>query len=73
MLCLNEKQQNTFLVDIGSQICKQRDSNGKHVLSYVEDKVVQDVDGSEGTGTWSQNEAVRLHVPAPTLTTARKS
>ena len=59
MLCLIDEQQNTFLVDIGC------DSNGKHVLSFVEDKVVQDVDGSEGTGTWSQNEAVRLHVPAP--------
>ena len=40
------------------------------MLSVVQDKVVQDVDGSEGTGIWSQLEAVRLHVPAPTLTTA---
>lgn len=40
------------------------------MLSMVEDKVVQDVDGSEGTGIWSQLEAVRLHVPAPSLTTA---
>ena len=58
------------MVDIGAQICKQKDQNGKHVLAIVEDKVVQDIDGSEGTGIWSQNEAIRLHVPAPTLTTA---
>lgn len=36
----------------------------------VEDKVVQDVNGTEGTGIWSQLEAVRLRVPAPSLTTA---
>lgn len=57
-------------MDIGAQICKRKDDNGKHVLASVEDKVVQDVDGSEGTGIWSQDEAIRLHVPAPTLTTA---
>ena len=68
VLGLMETQRNTFIVNFGSQICKQRDSSGKHVLSYVDDKVVQDVDGSEGTGIWSQNEAVRLHVPAPVST-----
>ena len=57
-------------MDIGAQICKQKDDKGKHVLASVEDKVVQDIDGSEGTGIWSQNEAIRLHIPAPTLTTA---
>jgi len=36
----------------------------------VQDKVVQDVDGSEGTGAWSNTEAVRLHIPAPTLAAA---
>ena len=63
-------QRNTFLIGIGAEICKQKDGKGKHVLASVEDKVVQDIDGSEGTGIWSQNEAIRLHVPAPTLTTA---
>lgn len=38
------------MIDIGAQICRQRDENGKHVLSIVEDKVVQDIDGTEGTG-----------------------
>ncbi|KAL8693107.1 MAG: hypothetical protein Q9218_001993 [Villophora microphyllina] len=60
----------TFLVAIGAEICRQKNDRGKHVLSIVQDKVVQDVDGTEGTGIWSQTEAVRLHVPAPTLTTA---
>ncbi|KAL8739163.1 MAG: hypothetical protein Q9181_000192 [Wetmoreana brouardii] len=67
----NEKGElkDCFLVSIGADICRQKDQ-GKHVLSVVEDKVAQDVDGSEGTGIWSQTEAVRLHVPAPSLTTA---
>ncbi len=60
----------TFLVDIGIQICQQRDKEGKHVLGEVQDKVVQDVDGTEGTGTWSNAEAVRLHVPSPSLTSS---
>ncbi|KAI9847678.1 MAG: hypothetical protein M1837_001926 [Sclerophora amabilis] len=59
-----------FLVAIGAQICKQKDEQGSHVLGLVQDKVVQDVDGSEGTGIWSQQEAVRLHIPAPSLSTA---
>ena len=63
-------QRGTFLVSIGADICRQKDEEGKHVLSIVQDKVVQDVDGTEGTGIWSQLEAVRLHVPAPSLTTA---
>jgi 6-phosphogluconate dehydrogenase len=32
--------------------------------------VVQDIDGSEGTGIWSNTEAVDLHVSAPSLSTA---
>ncbi|KAL8923217.1 MAG: hypothetical protein Q9172_003236 [Xanthocarpia lactea] len=66
----NGELRGTFLVAIGADICRQRNDQGRHVLSTVEDKVVQDVDGSEGTGIWSQLEAVRLHVPAPSLTTA---
>ncbi len=40
------------------------------MLDEIQDKVVQDVDGSEGTGIWSNQEAIRLHVPAPSLTSA---
>lgn len=32
--------------------------------------MVQDVDESEGTGTWTVEEASRLHVSTPTITTA---
>ncbi|KAI4166881.1 MAG: hypothetical protein LQ343_007674 [Gyalolechia ehrenbergii] len=60
----------TFLVSIGADISRQKDNQDRYVLSIIEDKVVQDVDGTEGTGIWSQLEAVRLHVPAPSLTTA---
>jgi 6-phosphogluconate dehydrogenase len=37
------------------------------VLSNVRDKIVQDVDNSEGTGTWTVLEGVTLHVPHPTV------
>ncbi|EPE30413.1 6-phosphogluconate dehydrogenase C-terminal [Glarea lozoyensis ATCC 20868] len=60
----------TFLVKIGADICEQTDKNGHHVLADVQDKVVQDIDGSEGTGIWSNTQATSLHVPAPTLATA---
>lgn len=61
---------NTFLVKIGADICKKKDKEGHHVLGDVQDKVVQDIDGSEGTGIWSNTQATSLHVPAPTLSTA---
>ena len=63
-------QENTFLVKIGAEICAKKDKSGHHVLGDVQDKVVQDIDGSEGTGIWSNTQATSLHVPAPTLTTA---
>ena len=40
------------------------------MLAEVQDKVVQDVDEEEGTGVWSNEEAVSKHIPAPTLSTA---
>ncbi|KAK4180243.1 hypothetical protein QBC36DRAFT_297816 [Triangularia setosa] len=43
---------------------------GEHVLAVVKDKVVQDVDNSEGTGTWAAKEGIRLHVPHPTIAVA---
>lgn len=59
-----------FLVAIGVDIEKAKGKDGQHVLSTVRDKVVQDVDEEEGTGTWTCEEAVNLHVPAPTLLSA---
>ena len=45
-------------------------SSGAFVLDTVLDKVVQDITGEEGTGVWSNMEAIRLHIPAPTLNVA---
>lgn len=59
--------QGTFLVRIAAEICLTFDKDGKRVLDTVEDKVVQDFTGEEGTGIWSNTEAVMQHVPAPTL------
>lgn len=39
-------------------------------MATVEDKVVQDITGEEGTGIWSNTESVEHHIPAPTLSTA---
>lgn len=60
----------TFLVDIGAAICRTKDKKGKNVLDSVEDKVVQDLTGEEGTGVWSNEESVAHHIPAPTLNIA---
>ncbi|KAM7196930.1 6-phosphogluconate dehydrogenase, C-terminal-like protein [Naviculisporaceae sp. PSN 640] len=62
-----------YLVGIGAQVCemrakgKEQDEHHHHVLGKVKDKVVQDVDNSEGTGTWAAEEGIRLHVPHPTI------
>jgi len=60
----------TFLISIGSDICQAKDETGQRVLSTVEDKVVQDITGEEGTGNWSNEEAVAHNISAPTLAIA---
>jgi len=71
----------TFLVSIGADLSHKRypDSNPgtktaseQHplVISEVLDKVVQDITGEEGTGIWSNTEAIEQHVPAFTLNIA---
>ncbi|QIW99757.1 hypothetical protein AMS68_005275 [Peltaster fructicola] len=63
--------KNTFLVRIGGDICSTKDpKTDDHILDRVEDKVVQDVVGEEGTGVWSNEEEIHEHIPAPTLTVA---
>lgn len=63
--------KNTFLIDISAKICRTKDpKTGERVLDTVEDKVVQDISGEEGTGVWSNEEAISEHVPAPTMTVA---
>lgn len=56
-----------------SKVGKEATHDGQHhplVISEVLDKVVQDVTGEEGTGIWSNTEAIELHVPAFTLNIA---
>jgi 6-phosphogluconate dehydrogenase len=57
-------QKRTFLLDIGVDICKQpnpdpaeykaagHERKAPYLLNEVQDKVVQDADDTEGTGTW---------------------
>ncbi|KFH41363.1 6-phosphogluconate dehydrogenase-like protein [Hapsidospora chrysogenum ATCC 11550] len=67
----NGPLQRNYLVDNGSRVCRAKDPrDGSHILANVRDKVVQDVDNSEGTGTWTLEEATRLHVPAPVIAAA---
>ncbi|EXJ68261.1 uncharacterized protein A1O5_08876 [Cladophialophora psammophila CBS 110553] len=62
--------RDNFLVTIGADINRTKDQEGHFVLANVLDKVVQDVDNSEGTGVWTCDETIRLHVPSPTIVTA---
>ena len=61
--------RDNFLVGIGAQICRTREQGDKSpfVLSNIRDKVVQDADSSEGTGTWTVEQGIDLHVPHPTI------
>ena len=42
------------------------------MLGEIKDKVVQDVDETEGTGTWTSEAGMRLHVPRTTITGAHQ-
>ncbi|OCL06297.1 6-phosphogluconate dehydrogenase-like protein [Glonium stellatum] len=57
----------TFLISIGADLSHKRDDSGNLVLPTIADKVVQDITGEEGTGIWSNTEAIDKHIPAPTL------
>lgn len=61
--------RDNFLVEIGAEICRTRDpkDGNKFVLDDIRDKVVQDVCEEEGTGTWTVEEAARLHVACPSI------
>ena len=65
-----EPLRDNFLISIGVDINRTKDESGKYVLANVRDKVVQDVNEEEGTGTWTCEESVNLHVPAPTIVSA---
>ncbi|KUI57392.1 6-phosphogluconate dehydrogenase, decarboxylating [Cytospora mali] len=61
--------RSNFLIEIGAEICRTKDPKepSKYILDDVRDKVVQDVCEEEGTGTWTVQEAARLHVSAPSI------
>jgi 6-phosphogluconate dehydrogenase len=61
--------RDNFLIDIGADIHRIKDNQGNYVLANVRDKVVQDVNESEGTGIWTCEEAMSLHVSAATIVT----
>lgn len=64
--------RDNFLIEIGSEICRRKDPDdpSKYILSDIRDTVQQDVIEEEGTGTWTVEEAARLHVSAPSIATA---
>ncbi|RGP73157.1 6-phosphogluconate dehydrogenase [Fusarium longipes] len=66
----SEELRNTFLIYIAVDINRNRDAQGEHVLTNIQNKVARDVENTEGTGTWSCEEAVRFHVPAANILSA---
>jgi 6-phosphogluconate dehydrogenase len=58
------------LISIGADLSHKRDNNGDLVISKILGKVVQDITGEEGTGIWSNTEAIEQHVPAFTMNSA---
>lgn len=58
------------MVSIGVDVCTMKDKKGEYVLSQVKDKVVQDVDETEGTGYWTLETAADLHASIPTIAAA---
>lgn len=72
--------RNTFLVQIGSEICQRKKTpkgdgrgegtrDGGYVLDDILDKIVQDDDSTEGTLYWTVAEAALRHISAPTIAT----
>ena len=64
--------KNNFLISIGIDILRTKDDSGKPMIDRIKDKVVQDVDESEGTGTWTCQEGMTLHIPIPTIAAAHQ-
>ncbi len=64
--------KNNFLISIGVDILRTKDESGKPMIDRIKDKVVQDVDESEGTGAWTCKEGMALHIPIPTIAAAHQ-
>ncbi|KAL7421784.1 hypothetical protein Q5752_003555 [Cryptotrichosporon argae] len=60
-----------YLIDIGYKALRFTKGDGiedkRGIVERIEDKVTQDVDLSEGTGTWSTREMADRHVAAPAI------
>lgn len=60
-----------FLIGIGYKGLRFKRGDGitdeRGIVEGIEDKVTQDVDLSEGTGTWSTREIADRHVAAPAI------
>lgn len=70
---LKISQENNFLVSISAHVCRAKyPGDGSYVLHNIRDNVVQDADDSEGTGVWANLEAIRQHIPTPTMTAAHQ-
>ncbi|OCF41600.1 6-phosphogluconate dehydrogenase (decarboxylating) [Kwoniella heveanensis CBS 569] len=65
-----------FLVGIGFKGLRFEEGDGiknkEGIVEDIEDKVTQDVDKSEGTGTWSTKEIAERHVAAPAIAAAHQ-
>jgi 6-phosphogluconate dehydrogenase len=59
--------RDNFLIDVGADMHRIKDEQGKYVLANVRDKVVQDVNESEGTGIWTCEETMSPGVSAATI------
>ncbi|CEI61513.1 hypothetical protein FVEN_g9396 [Fusarium venenatum] len=66
----SDELQNTFLIYIAADINRTRDSHGEHASGNFQDRTTQDVHNTEGTGAWSCEEAIKLHVPASNIVSA---
>ena len=62
----NKGRLNSYLIEISSDILKQRDENlDGHLLDVILDKAKQ-----KGTGKWTSQTAMDLGVPTPTIDSA---
>ena len=62
----NETELNAYLLEITSHIFRQIDDRtGKHLIDLILDEAAQ-----KGTGMWTSQDAMDLHVPTPSIDAA---
>jgi len=74
--CNKGPLRGNFLIGIGYKGLRFKEGDGikdeRGIVESFEDKVTQDVDRSEGTGTWSTREIAERHVAAPAIAAAHQ-